>query len=137
MAEPLEGKIALVSGASRGLGKAIALELAAAGMHVVCTGRSTAERSTQSRVAGLTIDAVGEEIRAAGGSASSMRCDHTDPAEVDALIRDIASNHGKLDVLVNNAWGGHDWSALGWTNEQLVAFAEGVHVTTDAQAGVG
>jgi NAD(P)-dependent dehydrogenase (short-subunit alcohol dehydrogenase family) len=108
MGDVLTGRVALVSGASRGLGKAIALELGAAGAHVICTGRSTAERSTQHKLPGLTIDAIADEIRAAGGAAEAVRCDHTDPAQVDALTRSIAERHGRLDILVNNAWGGHD-----------------------------
>jgi NAD(P)-dependent dehydrogenase (short-subunit alcohol dehydrogenase family) len=108
MGDVLTGRVALVSGASRGLGKAIALELGAAGAHVIYTGRSTAERSTQHKLPGLTIDAIADEIRAAGGAAEAVRCDHTDPAQVDALTRSIAERHGRLDILVNNAWGGHD-----------------------------
>jgi NAD(P)-dependent dehydrogenase (short-subunit alcohol dehydrogenase family) len=108
VAEPLTDTVALVSGASRGLGKAIALELAQAGAHLICTGRSTAGHSTQSKTPDLTIDAVADEIRAAGGSAEAIRCDHTDPDQVAALVTGIATAHGRLDILVNNAWGGHD-----------------------------
>lgn len=104
----LTGKIALVTGASRGLGKAVALELAAAGAHVIVTGRSTAGHSTQLEVPGTTIDATVDEIRTAGGKADPVQCDHTDPAAVTSLIEHIAAQYGKLDILVNNAWGGHD-----------------------------
>jgi NAD(P)-dependent dehydrogenase (short-subunit alcohol dehydrogenase family) len=109
MADALTGKIALVSGASRGLGRAIALELGSAGAHVICTGRSTAAGMTQDKVPGLTIDATADAVRSAGGSVEAVRCDHTDPAQVAALIGDIADRHGRLDILVNNAWGGHDF----------------------------
>jgi NAD(P)-dependent dehydrogenase (short-subunit alcohol dehydrogenase family) len=108
MSDRLAGQVALVSGASRGLGKAIALELGATGAHVVCTGRSVADAMTQNKVPGLTIDATAEAVRANGGSADAIRCDHTDPDQVAALISGIADRHGRLDVLVNNAWGGHD-----------------------------
>jgi NAD(P)-dependent dehydrogenase (short-subunit alcohol dehydrogenase family) len=108
MPETLNGQVALVSGASRGLGKAVALELAAAGAHVVCTGRSTSGHSTQEALPQMTIEAVADEIRAAGGSADAVACDHTEPAEVDELIRRLADDPGRLDILVNNAWGGHD-----------------------------
>jgi NAD(P)-dependent dehydrogenase (short-subunit alcohol dehydrogenase family) len=91
-----------------GLGKAVALELAAAGAHGVCTGRSTSGRSTQEKLPALTIEAVIDEIRAAGGSAEAVSCDHTEPAQVEELIRRVAGDHGRLDILVNNAWGGHD-----------------------------
>jgi NAD(P)-dependent dehydrogenase (short-subunit alcohol dehydrogenase family) len=99
----------LVSGASRGLGRAIAIELGAAGAHVLCTGRSTGDHLTQNKVAGLTIESTAKQIQAAGGSAEAIRCDHTDPDQVAALIRDVADRHGHLEVLVNNAWGGHDY----------------------------
>jgi NAD(P)-dependent dehydrogenase (short-subunit alcohol dehydrogenase family) len=108
MSGALAGQVALVSGASRGLGKAVALELGEAGAHVVCTGRSTAEAMTQTKAPGLTVDATAEAVRAAGGSAEAIRCDHTDPVQVATLIDDIAERHGRLDMLVNNAWGGHD-----------------------------
>jgi NAD(P)-dependent dehydrogenase (short-subunit alcohol dehydrogenase family) len=108
MTDRLAGRVALVSGASRGLGKAIALELAAAGAHVVCTGRSTAQQPTQDKVPGLTIDAVEDEIQTSGGSAEAVRCDHTDPSQVDELIRAVQDRHGRLDILVNNAWGGYE-----------------------------
>jgi len=104
----LEGKIALVSGASRGLGRAVARELAAAGAHVVATGRSTRATPTQTDVDDLTLERTIELVTAAGGSAEAVVCDHTDPDAVRALVDDVLDRHGRIDVLVNNAWGGHD-----------------------------
>ena len=104
----LAGRIALVTGASRGLGKAVALELAQAGAHVIVTGRSTSGHSTQSEVPATTIDATVDAIHEAGGKAEAVKCDHTDTAAVEALVDYIAKQHEKLDILVNNAWGGHD-----------------------------
>jgi len=104
----LTGSIALVTGASRGLGKAVALELAEAGAHVIVTGRSTSGHSTQSEVPSTTIEATVDEIHEAGGNAESVKCDHTDPSAVTSLFDHIAQVHGRLDILVNNAWGGHD-----------------------------
>ena len=106
--QKLTGKIALVTGASRGLGKAVALELAKVGAHVIVTGRSTRGQSTQSELPATTIDDTVDAVRAAGGTAEAVKCDHTDTAAVKALVDYIGKQHGKLDILVNNAWGGHD-----------------------------
>jgi NAD(P)-dependent dehydrogenase (short-subunit alcohol dehydrogenase family) len=106
--QALTGKIALVTGASRGLGKAVALELAQAGAHIICTARSTRGHSTQDKLPATTIDDTVDDIHAAGGSAEAIACDHTDPAAVRALVETIAKQHGRLDILVNNAWGAHD-----------------------------
>ena len=108
MEKTLTDKIALVTGVSRGLGKAVALEMAAAGAHVICTARSTRGHSTQQALPMTTIEATADAIRAAGGSAEALVCDHADPAAVTSLIEAIAQQHGRLDILVNNAWGGHD-----------------------------
>ena len=105
----LDGKIALVSGASRGLGRAVARELAAAGAHVVATGRSTRGAATQTSVDDLTLDRTVELVAEAGGSAEAVVCDHTDPDAVRRVVADVLERHGRIDVLVNNAWGGHDF----------------------------
>ena len=105
----LDGKIALVSGASRGLGRAVARELAAAGAHVVATGRSTRGAATQTSVDDLTLDRTVELVAEAGGSAEAVVCDHTDPDAVRRVVADVLDRHGRIDVLVNNAWGGHDF----------------------------
>ncbi|GAA5144116.1 SDR family NAD(P)-dependent oxidoreductase [Nocardioides marinquilinus] len=105
---PLTGRVALVTGASRGLGRACAVELARAGAHVVCTGRSTRAGATQDAVDDLTLEGTVDAVTGAGGSAEWHRCDHTEPDQVEALVRDVVARHGRIDVLVNNAWGGHD-----------------------------
>lgn len=104
----LAGRVALVTGASRGLGRATALELAAAGAHVVCTARSTRGHSTQAALPDTTVDDTADAIYAASGSAEAFACDHTDAAQVERLMTHIKAAHGRLDILVNNAWGGHD-----------------------------
>jgi NAD(P)-dependent dehydrogenase (short-subunit alcohol dehydrogenase family) len=104
----LSGRVALVSGASRGLGRATAVELAAAGAYVVCTARSTRDGATQTTVDDLTLEGTLDAVRAAGGDGELHRCDHTEPGQVEALLRDVLDRHGRVDVLVNNAWGGHD-----------------------------
>lgn len=109
---PLAGQVALVSGASRGLGRAVALELAAAGAVVVVTARSTRGHSTQVALPHTSVEATAEAITAAGGQAVAVACDHTDEAQVAALMARIGADFGRLDVLVNNAWGGHDRPGL-------------------------
>ncbi len=96
---PLAGKIALVTGASRGIGKGIALELATAGAKVYFTGRSTTEEPQRPG----TIQRTADEIAQAGGRCVALRCDHHQDAEVAAVFERIREDEGRLDVLVNNA----------------------------------
>ena len=114
----LAGRIAVVTGASRGGGRGVALELGAAGATVYVTGRSRRgapapgydqllARAGWSAMPG-TIDDTVDEIRAAGGDAIAVTCDHGDPAQVRALLAQVERDHGQLDLLVNNAWGGHE-----------------------------
>lgn len=102
----LDGQVALVAGATRGAGRAIALALGAAGAMVYCTGRSV--RGTPSEIGRQeTIDETAEMIEAAGGKAVAIRVDHTQEDEVIALFERIrAEQNGRLDVLVNDVWGG-------------------------------
>ena len=111
--------IAIVTGASRGGGRGIAVELGAIGATVYVTGRTTrAEANTDAYRAFLakagwggmpgTIDDTAEQVTAAGGQGIAVRCDHGDPEQVRALFERVEREHGKLDVLVNNAWGGHE-----------------------------
>lgn len=102
----LEGKVALVTGASRGAGRAIAIELGKAGATVYVTGRSTKGKSTQNFPG--TIDDTAAQIDEAGGTGIAVRCDHTVDAETKAVIEQIREEQGKLDILINNVWGAHD-----------------------------
>ncbi|PAQ15754.1 oxidoreductase [Bacillaceae bacterium SAOS 7] len=104
--KPLTGKVALVTGASRGAGRAIAIELGKAGATVYVTGRSTKGRSTNHWPG--TIDDTISQIEAAGGAGIAVRCDHTNDAETEAVIQQIRTEQGKLDILINNVWGAHD-----------------------------
>lgn len=102
---PLTGKVALVAGATRGCGRAIALELGALGATVYCSGRSTREqRSEMNRPE--TIEDTAELVDAAGGTGIAVRCDHSQVAEVAALVDRIRADHGRLDILINDVWGG-------------------------------
>ena len=99
-AHGLEGQVAVVTGASRGIGRGIAWELGAAGATVYVTGRSVAAGDNP---AGGTITQTANEVTAAGGVGIAVHCDHTDDTQVEALFDRVRSEHGRLDVLVNNA----------------------------------
>jgi NAD(P)-dependent dehydrogenase (short-subunit alcohol dehydrogenase family) len=103
---PLEGHVALVAGATRGAGRAIAVELGAAGATVYGTGRTTRGRpSPMARPE--TIEDTAELVDAAGGRGIAVRVDHTRSADVEELVRRIGDEQdGRLDVLVNDIWGG-------------------------------
>jgi NAD(P)-dependent dehydrogenase (short-subunit alcohol dehydrogenase family) len=113
---PLEGRVALVAGATRGCGRAIAVELGALGATVYGSGRSTrAGRSPMDRPE--TIEDTAELVTAAGGEGIAVRCDHTDADDVRTLVRRIRDDHARLDVLVNDVWGGDpflQWDKALW-----------------------
>jgi len=102
----LRGRVAVVTGASRGVGKGIALALGEAGATVYVTGRSDAGGTTE----GLpgTVRETADAVTQRGGHGISVRCDHTADAEVEALFARVAQEQGRLDVLVNNVWGGYE-----------------------------
>jgi NAD(P)-dependent dehydrogenase (short-subunit alcohol dehydrogenase family) len=116
--KPLTDCIAVVTGASRGAGRAVALELGAAGATVIVTGRTTGDQpaatypsmlalSGMNRMPG-TIEEAAQAVTDAGGLGIAVRCDHTREDEVQSLFERVRTDHGRLDVLVNNAWGGHE-----------------------------
>jgi NAD(P)-dependent dehydrogenase (short-subunit alcohol dehydrogenase family) len=108
----LKGRVALVTGASRGGGKGIALALGEEGATVYVTGRSVRGAPTTLDRPG-TIDETAEEVIARGGVAIPVRCDHTDDAQVEALFDRIRGEQGRLDLLVNNAWSGYEIAPYG------------------------
>jgi NAD(P)-dependent dehydrogenase (short-subunit alcohol dehydrogenase family) len=116
MVENLVGKIALVAGATRGAGRGIAVELGAAGATVYVTGRTTrAQRSEYNRPE--TIEETAELVTAAGGEGIAVQVDHLVPEAVAALVDKIREDHGRLDILVNNIWGGEklfEWNKPVW-----------------------
>jgi NAD(P)-dependent dehydrogenase (short-subunit alcohol dehydrogenase family) len=101
---PLHGQIALVAGATRGAGRGIARALAEAGATVYCTGRSVAGAPSPYKRP-ESIDETAALITAADGHAVAVRCDHTDEAQVQALVARIQQEHGGVDVLVNSIAG--------------------------------
>ena len=103
----LAGKVGLVTGASRGVGKGIALALGEAGAKVFVTGRSVEGGEPTTSLAG-TIDETAAEVTARGGEGVAVPCDHTRDDDVRALFARIERDEGRLDVLVNNAWGGYE-----------------------------
>ena len=131
---PLEGRVALVAGATRGAGRGIACMLGEAGATVYCTGRNARGRpNTTGPLAGRpeTIDETAEMVSARGGVGIAVRVDHLVPAEVEALVRRIREERGKLDVLVNDMSEGvlHDWQPF-WKvslEKGFEAIRAGVH----------
>lgn len=92
MAHNNDTRIALVTGASRGIGAQTALALARQGRHVVCAARSADK-----------LGEIKQAIEQAGGQASVLTCDVSDAEQIDAMIEQVAKDHGRLDILVNNA----------------------------------
>jgi len=106
----LSGQIALVTGGSRGVGKGIAVGLGEAGATVYVTGRSETEGDGVGPRGPLpgTIHATAEDVTEAGGRGIAVRCDHTVDSDVVAAFTRIEREQGRLDILVNNAWGGYE-----------------------------
>jgi NAD(P)-dependent dehydrogenase (short-subunit alcohol dehydrogenase family) len=114
---------ALVAGATRGAGRAIGVELARAGFYVYATGRSSRTAGPSEIGRPETIEETGDLIEAAGGTGAALVVDHEDPASVAGLIARIEREQGRLDLLVNDIFGGdrymewdkplweHDWAA--------------------------
>jgi NAD(P)-dependent dehydrogenase (short-subunit alcohol dehydrogenase family) len=113
-------KVALVAGATRGAGRAIAVELARAGLYVYATGRSSESAGPSEIGRPETIEATGELISRAGGEGSARVVDHEDPAAVAELVAEIERDRGRLDVLVNDIFGGDrymEWDKPLWEHD--------------------
>jgi dehydrogenase/reductase SDR family protein 1 len=115
----LNGKVALVTGASRGVGKGIALGLGEAGATVYITGRTVKEGQGAVDLPG-TIYQTAEAVDNLGGRGIAVRCDHTNDKEVQDLFRRLQNEQGRLDILVNSVWGGYEFYNDGteYWNEQ-------------------
>jgi NAD(P)-dependent dehydrogenase (short-subunit alcohol dehydrogenase family) len=107
MIQSLKGKVALVTGASRGIGKGIALGLGEAGATVYITGRTVEAGQAAVDLSG-TIYQTAEEVAQFGVQCIAIRCDHTNDEEVQAVFDRIYAEQGRLDILVNNVWGGYE-----------------------------
>jgi NAD(P)-dependent dehydrogenase (short-subunit alcohol dehydrogenase family) len=117
----LKDKIALVAGATRGAGRGIAIALGEAGATVYCTGRSSRkQRRGRGATTGRpeTIEETAELVTAAGGRGIAVRVDHTESAQVKKLVAGIKRRHKRIDILVNDVWGGDALTEFGkpfWT----------------------
>ncbi|WP_437841926.1 SDR family oxidoreductase [Sorangium sp. So ce1153] len=141
MSRALHGKVALVAGATRGAGRGIAVQLGAAGATVYVTGRTTrAQRSEMDRPE--TIEETAELVTRAGGEGIAVQVDHLESEQVRALVARIEREQGRLDVLVNDVWGGEHlfaWDKPLWEHSldngmRLLRLAIDTHIITSYHA---
>jgi NAD(P)-dependent dehydrogenase (short-subunit alcohol dehydrogenase family) len=137
MTNDLSGKVALVAGATRGAGRGIAVALGEAGATVYCTGRTTRERRSEYDRP-ETIEETGELVNETGGEGIAVAVDHLEADQVEALAQRIDSERGRLDVLVNDIWGGEmlfEWDTPIWEHDldrglRLLRLAVDTHLIT-------
>ena len=141
MTAPLRGGVALVAGATRGAGRGIAVGLGEAGATVYCSGRSTrGRRSEYDRPE--TIEETAELVTEAGGAGIAVAADHLEPAQVRDLVQRIDAEQGRLDVLVNDIWGGEklfEWNVPVWEHDlerglRMLRLAIDTHLITSHHA---
>jgi NAD(P)-dependent dehydrogenase (short-subunit alcohol dehydrogenase family) len=141
MSQSLKGRVALVAGATRGAGRGIAVELGAAGATVYVTGRTTRERRSEYDRP-ETIEDTADLVTEAGGHGIAVPTDHLEPDRVRALVERIADEQGRLDVLVNDIWGGENlfgWDTPLWEHDldqglRLLRLAVETHAITSHHA---
>jgi NAD(P)-dependent dehydrogenase (short-subunit alcohol dehydrogenase family) len=135
--QPLAGRVALVAGATRGAGRGIAVELGAAGATVYATGRTTRERRSEYDRP-ETIEDTADLVTAAGGTGIAVPTDHLVPEQVERLTARIDAEQGRLDVLVNDIWGGEylaEWDKPVWEHSltdglRILRLAIDTHLVT-------
>jgi len=115
----LHDRVALVAGATRGAVRGIAVALGEQGAIVYCTGRSVRGALASGADRPETIDETAELVTAAGGKGIAVQCDHTVDEQVRSLIERVRREHGRLDVLVNDVWGGDALTEFGKTFWQV------------------
>ncbi len=141
MTGPLADRVCLVAGATRGAGRGIAIGLGEAGATVYVTGRSTRERRSEYDRP-ETIEETAELVDAAGGTGIAVAVDHLELEQVAALVRRIDAEQGRLDVLVNDVWGGEllaEWDTPIWEHDlqgglRMLRLAVDTHLITSHHA---
>jgi NAD(P)-dependent dehydrogenase (short-subunit alcohol dehydrogenase family) len=139
--KPLEGKVALVAGGTRGAGRGIAMELGAAGATVYITGRTT-RNSVSEYNRPETIEETAELVNELGGIGIPVQVDHLIAEQVQALVERIEKEQGRLDILVNDIWGGEniiEWSTPVWEHSlekglRMLRLAVDTHLITSHYA---
>jgi NAD(P)-dependent dehydrogenase (short-subunit alcohol dehydrogenase family) len=141
--EALRGRVAVVAGATRGAGRGIAAALGEAGATVVCTGRSSRTRAIRSDYdRAETIEETAELVTRLGGRGVAAVVDHLEPGHVRGLADRLRREHGHIDVLVNDIWGGEllkggpaDWNTPIWDHDldaglRILRLAVDTHLIT-------
>jgi len=132
----LAKKVAVVTGASRGVGKGVALGLGEAGATVYVTGRTVKDKTDADKLGG-TIFQTAEYVTELGGKGVAIQCDHTDDSQVEAAFKRIVKESKKIDILVNNAWGGYEKMSEGRTLTYFKPFWEQPFWRWDAMFAAG
>ena len=142
-AAPLRGRVAVVAGATRGAGRGIAIALGEAGATVVCTGRTSTSRKIFSDYGrSETIEETADLVTRAGGQGVAVAVDHLVPKDVQALAERLRADYGKIDILVNDIWGGEtlkgppsEWDKPVWKHDldkgmRILRLAVDTHIIT-------